>query len=74
MDDSNSDLDIPEHLYSILDPEFCTETMIRPVTLLFPLAIQQVSQRIASEVRTHKHPFPVLPRYFVAKARDTGRC
>jgi hypothetical protein len=34
MDDSNSDLDIPEHLYSILDPKFCTETMIRPITLL----------------------------------------
>jgi hypothetical protein len=57
-------------MYSINDPEFCTEVMVRTVSLLSPNAIQQVSQTLAQTPSTVKHPFPVLTRYFVAKERD----
>jgi hypothetical protein len=57
-------------MYSINDPEFCTEVMVQTVSLLSPNAIQQVSQTLARTPSTVKHPFPVLARYFVAKERD----
>jgi hypothetical protein len=47
LDESNSDLDINVPMYSINDLEFCTEVMVRTVSLLSPNAIQQVSQTLA---------------------------
>jgi hypothetical protein len=70
LDESNSDLDIHVPMYSINDPEFCTEVMVQTVSLLSPNAIQQVSQTLARTSSTVKHPFPVLAGYFVAKERD----
>jgi hypothetical protein len=70
LDESNSDLDITVPMYSINDPEFCTEVMVQTVSLLSPNAIQQVSQTLARTPSTVEHPFPVLTRYFVAKERD----
>jgi hypothetical protein len=70
LDGSNSDLDIYIPMYSINDPEFCTEVMVRTVSLLSPNAIQQVSQSFARTPSTVKHPFPVLAGYFLAKERD----
>jgi hypothetical protein len=70
LDESNSDLDINIPMYSINDPEFCTEVMVRTVSLLSPNAIQQVSQTLARTPSTAKHPFLVLAGYFVAKERD----
>jgi hypothetical protein len=69
LDESNSDLDISVPMYAINDPEFCTELMVRTVSLLSPNAIQQVSQTLAQTASTVQHPFPVLTRYFVAKER-----
>jgi hypothetical protein len=57
-------------MYSINDPEFCTDVMVQTVMLLSPNAIQQVSQTLAQTPSAVKHPFPVLTRYFVAKDRD----
>jgi hypothetical protein len=57
-------------MYSINDPEFCTDVMVRTVSLLSPNAIKQVSQTLAQTPSTVKQPFPVLTRYFVAKERD----
>jgi hypothetical protein len=70
LDESNSDLDLSVPMYSINDPEFCTEVMVQTVSLLSPNAIQQVSQTLARTPSTVKHPFPVLTRYLVAKERD----
>jgi hypothetical protein len=42
LDESNLDLDISVPMYSINDPEFCTELMVRTVSLISPNAIQQV--------------------------------
>jgi hypothetical protein len=70
LEASNSDLDIMPTMYLIPDPEFCNGMMIRPVTLLLPGSIQQVSQLIANAPQDTRHPFPVLTRYFVATARD----
>jgi hypothetical protein len=70
LDASNSDLDMMPTMYLIPDPEFCKEKMIRPVTLLLQGAILQVSQLIANAPQNTRHLFPVLTRYFVAKARD----
>jgi hypothetical protein len=47
LDESNSDLDINVPMYSINDPEFCTDVILRTVSLLSPNAIQQVSQTLA---------------------------
>jgi hypothetical protein len=47
LDESNSDLDINVPMYSINDPKFCTEVMVRTVSLLSPNDIQQVSQTLA---------------------------
>jgi hypothetical protein len=57
-------------MYSINDPEFCTEVGVKTVSLLSPNAIQQVSQTLAQTPSTVKHPFQVLTRYFAAKERD----
>jgi hypothetical protein len=69
LDESNSDLDINIPMYSINDPEFSTEVMVRTVSLFSPNAIQQVSQTLARTPSTVKQPFPVLGGYFVAKER-----
>jgi hypothetical protein len=66
----SSDLDIDTQLYAIEDPEFCDTLIISSVSLLTPGAIQKISQVIASAPKQKRHPFPVLIRYFAAKAKD----
>jgi hypothetical protein len=64
------DLDIDTQLYAIEDPEFCDTLIISSVSLLTPGAIQKISQVIEIAPKQKRHPFPVLTRYFAAKAKD----
>jgi hypothetical protein len=70
LDSSNSDLDIIPDMYFIADPEFYREMIIQPTSMLVSGAIQAVSQKLVAPPTNHKHPFPSVSRYFIAKARD----
>jgi hypothetical protein len=48
LDESNSDLDINVPMYSTNDPEFCTEVMVRTVSLLSHNAIKQVQPNVST--------------------------